>query len=312
MPKCILGAAPQRPHYLSPIAKAGTSKIAELTPENLQGSINFGNVAVGGVGTQTVTLTNYGKHNWTITQVSVTGAPFSVAGISPPVTIQPGQSLSFTVDFSPTSTGIFTGSMTLTMSSSSQHTISLTGTGVTGASFYLTLTPTSLSFGPTAIGATASLSFLATNTGTGSVTISSDRVAGAGFTLSGPSLPLTLNPNQSRSFAADFSPSTYGTFTGTASLSSNATGSPSSESLSGTAHVVSLSWDGSTGATSYNVYREQSGGLYAIIGSSVAPTTTYQDWTVTPAQTYSYYVTAVSSSGESGPSNYQTVQVPSP
>jgi fibronectin type 3 domain-containing protein len=65
---------------------------------------------------------------------------------------------------------------------------------------------------------------------------------------------------------------------------------------------VSLSWNASSGATSYNVKRATvSGGPY----TTVAPTsaTSFTDTTVTNGTTYFYVVTAVNASGESGNSN---------
>ena len=56
-----------------------------------------------------------------------------------------------------------------------------------------------------------------------------------------------------------------------------------------------LTWTASSGATSYNIYRNDTK-----IGSS--STTSYTDNTATPG-TYSYYVTAVNSGGESSASN---------
>ena len=73
--------------------------------------------------------------------------------------------------------------------------------------------------------------------------------------------------------------------------------------LAGTASGgVTLTWNASTGASSYFIYRSTGGQTFNALGSS--STTTYVDGTVTPSTTYWYYVTAVGSSGsESGVSN---------
>lgn len=73
------------------------------------------------------------------------------------------------------------------------------------------------------------------------------------------------------------------------------------------ADIVYLTWsvppDGGNPILNYNVYRN---GL--LIGSS--PIAAYQDTTVAPATTYSYYVTAVNGIGESGQSNTESVRTP--
>jgi len=61
---------------------------------------------------------------------------------------------------------------------------------------------------------------------------------------------------------------------------------------------VSLAWNASTGATSYNVKRSTtSGGPYATIASPI--TTSFTDTTVTNGTTYFYVVSALNGSGES-------------
>jgi hypothetical protein len=77
-------------------------------------------------------------------------------------------------------------------------------------------------------------------------------------------------------------------------------------------HTVALSWTASTtsGAT-YNVYRQQAcSGNFAKINATAVATTTYTDAAVAPSETYSYQVTAVSGSLESGPSNYAPATIP--
>jgi virginiamycin B lyase len=65
-----------------------------------------------------------------------------------------------------------------------------------------------------------------------------------------------------------------------------------------------LSWTGATGATFYKIYRN--GTLIDTISSN---NTNYTDYSASPGDTDVYYVTAMSSGGESGPSNSVTVMV---
>jgi hypothetical protein len=75
-------------------------------------------------------------------------------------------------------------------------------------------------------------------------------------------------------------------------------------SLGATAGIgqVALTWTGSTGATSYNIYRGTSSGQESKIASGVSGTS-YSDTTVSNGTTYFYVVTAVNNGGESGQSN---------
>jgi fibronectin type 3 domain-containing protein len=107
---------------------------------------------------------------------------------------------------------------------------------------------------------------------------------------------------------------------GSATVTSNATNSPLTISLSGTgvqavSHSVTLSWTASTSTVvGYNVYRSTvSGGPYTLLTSSPVTGTTFTDTTVQARVTYYYVVTAVDSSGnESAYSNEASVTVPTP
>jgi fibronectin type 3 domain-containing protein len=104
------------------------------------------------------------------------------------------------------------------------------------------------------------------------------------------------------------------------SFVSNATNSPTMESLSGSgfasvSHTVSLSWSASPspGVVGYNVYRaDVSGGPYVHLASMDAGPN-YTDNAVSSGQTYFYVVTAVDGGGsESAYSNQAQVVVPTP
>ena len=65
---------------------------------------------------------------------------------------------------------------------------------------------------------------------------------------------------------------------------------------------VSLTWNISAGATSYNLYRSVNGGAYSQLNSSPITTTSYTDTGLTNGTQYCYEATAVNSSGESAKS----------
>ncbi len=77
---------------------------------------------------------------------------------------------------------------------------------------------------------------------------------------------------------------------------------------------MDLTWDASSGAVGYNVYRGTvSGGPYTMINTALDSTTAYTDSTVASGQTYYYVATAVNGeSEESGYSNQATAVIPNP
>ena len=115
-----------------------------------------------------------------------------------------------------------------------------------------------------------------------------------------------------------FDPATPGAVTGALTVTSNATNSPATISLSGTGVAptsVALSWTASSSSdiVGYNQYRGTALGTCWKINSSLVAGTTYSDTTVQSGQdiTYHYVVTAVNSNGlESANSSPASVTVP--
>jgi len=65
---------------------------------------------------------------------------------------------------------------------------------------------------------------------------------------------------------------------------------------------VSLAWNASSGAASYNLYRSVNGGAYSQLNTSPITTTSYTDSSLTNGTPYCYEAAAVNSSGESAKS----------
>lgn len=279
-------------------------------------SLDFGSVQVGKNRTLLDTLTNTGGSNVNITQVSPNGSGFSISGISPPLTLTPGQQYTFSIIFAPPSAGGFSGSVSVSSDATDPTlTIPLTGTGT--AQGQLAVSPTTLNFGNVTVGSNEPLNARLTASGA-TVTVSSVNVSNSQFVVSGLSFPVVIPAGQYANFTVTFTPQAAGAASGTASFNSDASNSPTVESLSGTGvapqHSVDLSWTASNSqdVVSYNIYRStQSGGPYTAIGSVEAPTTAYTDNTVTSGQTYYYVTTAVDSSNqESAYSNQAKAVIP--
>jgi Abnormal spindle-like microcephaly-assoc'd, ASPM-SPD-2-Hydin len=282
------------------IALTGTGTQPEIGA--IPSSAPFGNVTVGNTNSQTITLTNGGTANLTISQGSVSGNGFKITGLSTPLTIQPGGNATFNAVFTPTGAGKVTGAVSLANDApSSPYTIALSGTGVTQTQV-LTFNVSGLSFGNVSVGSNSSLPATLTNTGNASVTVSSSNTTGAGFTVSGVSPGETLNPNQSIPVTVQFAPSAAGAVNGNLTIVSNATDSPTSIGLTGTgtqqAATVALGWTASTSSViGYNVYRgTTTGGPYSSkLTSSPVGSTQFTDTGVQSGLTYYYVVTSVSS-----------------
>ncbi len=300
----------------SVISVSGTGLQAgiSLTPS----SASFGNVVVGATNSQTIQVGNPGNATLTITQASATGSGFTTSGLNLPLSINPGQTSTFNADFQPGAVGSVNGSISLVSNApGSPSVVNLSGTGV-AATLTLSLSTNNMSFGNVDTGLSSTLTETITNTGNSNVQISQISVSGTGFSLSGATTPVTLTPSQKMSFGVIFSPSAAGTDNGSVTVSSNASGSPSTINLSGTGvtavpHTVSLSWTASTSTVSgYNVYRSTTSGAgYAKINGSLVGTVNYSDSTVQNGVTYYYVTTAVDSSGnESTYSNEASAVIP--
>src|SRR6202790_3690298 len=109
----------------APVPPAPGALTASPTTEN------FGSVIVGANQPQSVTLTNTGGSSVNISQATVSGAGFQLSGITTPLTLNPAQSMTFTVAFTPQTSGNANGTVTITSNAANPSTtIALSGVGV--------------------------------------------------------------------------------------------------------------------------------------------------------------------------------------
>lgn len=262
-------------------------------------TLSFGQVAVGSTVTLPVVLTNTRTWQTTLKGLETLGSGFSVTGPSMPMKLGAGQQVTLKVSFDPQLASQIGGSVIV---SGADLTIPLTGTGTSTSIGQLTENPTSLSFGNVDLGNPSTQPFTITASG-GAVTISSATSTNSQFTISGISLPFTLNASQSAQAYVTFSPTKSGAASGRVTLTSNASNTQETESVSGTgvqpAYSVNLSWSASTSAVAgYNVYRGTTAGSYSKINTSLDSSVTYTDNTVASGVTYYYAATAVTPSGQ--------------
>jgi hypothetical protein len=94
-------------------------------------TIAFGNVNLNTAATQSVTLSSTGTAAVTVNAATVSGTGFTISGGAFPVTLNPNQTATLTVQFDPTTAMAFTGQVTITSNSSkgSSAVVTLSGTG---------------------------------------------------------------------------------------------------------------------------------------------------------------------------------------
>lgn len=102
-------------------------------------TIAVGNVSDGSSGTATGTLSASGS-SVTVDSVVSNNSAFIESGLSLPLTIAAGQSVSFTVTFSPMTTGAQTAALTFTSSAQTPTTMAaITGTGTAASTHSVAL-----------------------------------------------------------------------------------------------------------------------------------------------------------------------------
>jgi FtsP/CotA-like multicopper oxidase with cupredoxin domain len=198
-------------------------------------SLLFGNQLVGTrSATQQVTIANVGTT--TLTFTGFAWSPNFSDSNNCGGSLAPGRSCRVNVAFVPTTTGVLTGTLTITDSDvTSPQIVTLTGTGVQAT---VTLSPTSHNFGTQARRTTsAPFTFTLSNTGTAALTINSITLGGANptqFAIQSRTCTNTLAAGSSCNINVVFSPSNRATYNATLQVNDNAPGSPQTATLTGT------------------------------------------------------------------------------
>jgi hypothetical protein len=281
--------------------------------------LSFGNVQVGSKQSQSLTLTNSGTTSITVSAATVSGSGFSMASVNLPLTVAAGQNQTVSITFAPQAAGAASGTLAVTSNASNGTLdVALSGTGTASANpGQLSVSPSSMNFGNVAVGSTQDLAGTLTASGS-SVTVSSAAWNGQGYSVSGITFPVSVAAGKSVSYTVSFTPQASGSAPGSISFVSDASNSPTTETLSGagtqaSSHTVALSWTPSTSTVvGYNLYRgTKSGGPYAKLNSSLVSGTNYTDAGVVSGTTYYYVATAVDSSNvESAYSTPTTAVIP--
>jgi subtilase family serine protease len=188
---------------------------------------------------KTVTLTNSGKLALSITGFSIIGenaSSFSQTNTCP-ASLAAAANCTITITFKPAATGSLSASLSVADNAyNSPQAVSLSGTA-TATAPAASFSAVSISFGSTAVGATNSASATLTNTGTATLTITSLNITGTNTTsfLQTNNCGTSLAAGTTCNVTITFKPLVSGSLTATLQAVDNASNSPQSIALSGTA-----------------------------------------------------------------------------
>ncbi len=179
-----------------------------------------------------VTLTNAGNMALAITSIE-TDAPFAVTDDCGD-TLAVDATCTLLATFTPTATGAVTGTVTITDDASdSPQTIALTGTGIEQGHPDPSFSRHAVAFAGQTVGTTSTAEEVTlANTGTAALTI--DSIVASGNFAVADDCGATLAVDATCTLSITFTPSAVGTFSGTVTITDNATDSPQTIALTGT------------------------------------------------------------------------------
>lgn len=191
-------------------ALSGTGQAAAAKLEATPPLVTFGGTTVGGQLSGSATFRNVGGTQLTINAIHLPSAPFGATGV-PAVgaKIEPGDSVTITVTFDPTSTGKFEDQIGLDTTGGGEA-VGLSGSaGLPGA---LEIASETLAYGQVTVGSSVSKSFTVTNTGGTAVEVTKSKPPNGGAFTATTSLSegTTIAPGESMTETVKFTPTSAG------------------------------------------------------------------------------------------------------
>ena len=249
--------------FISKIDPATNAPAVAMAPHSLQ----FASQVVGTTSApQTTVLRNMGSASLTIT--AKTAGPDFAATDDCGGTLAAASFCTFTVTFTPSASGPFTEALTITDNAQgSPHVVTLTGTGA--AAFQsVTVTPSSLTFPPSPVGAaSATKTITFANGSNAAIVVSGIQLTGS-FTVANNNCGTVL-PQGTCAVQVGFVPTSSGPQTGTLRFVDSASGSPQLVGLGGsgtdfvTSPVVNQATVSSGGTATYILNISPIGGAYS-------------------------------------------------
>ena len=225
------------------VSLTGTGAAASTFTVSLSPTaLTFASTTVGSTtAAQVVTIKNTGTGTVTLSSETITGTnatSFLKSATTCGTTLAAAASCTVSVEFKPAAAGALAASLSVADNATgTPQTVALHGTGAASTTPTVTLTPASIAFPVTVVGATSDYQVVTLkNTGTIAVTVSSITRTGTNLTsfvdLSG--CGTSLAAGASCSIFVAFKPAAAGALTATLNVADNATGSPQKVTLTGT------------------------------------------------------------------------------
>ena len=225
-------------------------------------NLSFGNVAVGNNKIQSMTITNTGTAAINLTDASITGAGYTVAGGNSTITIPAGQSGTLQIQLAPVSAGVINGSLSIASNAAnSPLRIALTGTGTEPV---LAVSPGKIQFGNVKVGQSTTQAVTLVNDGNVDLVLSAAQISGSGFAMSGLTFPSTISASKNLSFNVKFTPSGTQGMTGSIKFVDNAPNSTQSVDLAGTGTSENAALVATPGSVSFGNVTVGSSGTQSV------------------------------------------------
>jgi hypothetical protein len=181
-----------------------------VAPASLQ--VTWGQLAVGMPSNgSTVSITNTGTSTLTITSFSISPIEFHLIDGYAPVTLNPGGSMAYQINFVPDVAQVFNGNITLTLQGvTNPVVVSLTGTGKKTLAVGQ-VTPSTISFSQPVGTSSTPVTVNVSNTGASSMTLNAVTIDPP-FTITGFTTPVIMKAGSTLNFPVSFfapSTSTY-------------------------------------------------------------------------------------------------------
>jgi Beta-propeller repeat len=223
----ITNSGPNSPQVVPVVGTAQTVFGFDGTTPIMFGESLVGTPLLGGA-----SLANFGGGgNVTVSSVTVQGTDFKLTSDTCPTVYPPYLGCGPEITFTPSSTGLRTGTITVVDSDpTSPHVATLQGIGVSNGQGALSVT--SLNFGTQSVGTTsASKTVTLKNVGTGVLTL--EGIAASPQFAAKSKCPSTLKAGASCTIPVQFAPTLLGILDGSLSVQDDGPGSPHAVTLSG-------------------------------------------------------------------------------